>query len=313
MAEYWDLFDGNRCPLNRLHRRGDPVPEGCYHQVVGIWIRDRQGRFLISRRHPDKPYGLYWESTGGSVVAGEDSRTGAVREVGEELGIPLKPEQMVFLMTQKRENDFYDNWLVQWDGGLDQLRLQDVEVVDAKWASYDELCALEENGEFVPMLSYFRTLFGEVTEIPAAICPMRIEDYDEIYGFWSHMPGMGLNNLDDRREGVGRFLERNPKTCFVAKMSDGIVGTVLCGHDGRRGHLYHAAVRPEVRGMGVGRALVKAALDGLRAEGIAKASLLVFSDNDGGNRFWRKMGFDGREDVNYLNIQLLEMQKFDPK
>ena len=281
--------------------------------MVGIWIRDSKGRFLISRRHPDKPYGLYWESTGGSVVAGEDSRIGAVREVGEELGIPLKPEQMVFLMTQKRENDFYDNWLVQWDGELDQLRLQDVEVVDAKWASYDELCRLEETGELVPMLSYFRTLFGEVTEIPAAICPMRIEDYDEIYGLWSHMPGMGLNNLDDSRAGVGRFLESNPKTCFVAKMSDGIVGTVLCGHDGRRGHLYHAAVRPEVRSLGVGRALVKAALDGLRAEGIAKASLLVFSDNDGGNRFWRKMGFDGRDDVNYLNIQLREMQKYDPK
>lgn len=315
MAELWDLYDENRRPLDRLHRRGDPLPEGAYHLVVQVWIRDGRGRFLISRRHPDKPFGLYWECTGGSVTAGEDSRSGAMREVGEELGISLKPEQLTLMSVRRRDDysDFCDDWLARWDGELDQLRLQDSEVVDAKWANYDELCAMEERGEFVPTLKYFRQRFGDLPEIPAAICPMRIEDYDEIYRLWSHMPGMGLNNVDDSREGIARFLQRNPGDCFVAKSAQGVIGTILCGHDGRRGHLYHATVSPDQRGNGVGRALVTAALESLKRDGIAKVSLLVFSRNESGIRFWERLGFTGRDDVDYMNLQLLEMEKFDPQ
>ena len=87
MAEYWDLYDCERKPLGKLHRRGDEIPAGEYHLVAEVWTRDNAGNFLVSRRHPDKPFGLYWECTGGSVVAGEDSLTGAQRELEEELGI----------------------------------------------------------------------------------------------------------------------------------------------------------------------------------------------------------------------------------
>ena len=90
MSEIWALYDAERRPLGRVMRRGEPVPEGCYHLSVQVWIRDGAGRFLISRRHPDKPmFPLCWETPGGAAVAGEDSLAAALREVREELGIAL--------------------------------------------------------------------------------------------------------------------------------------------------------------------------------------------------------------------------------
>lgn len=163
MAEYWDLYDCNRMPLGKLHRRGDEVPAGEYHLVVEIWTRDDAGRFLISRRHPDKPFGLYWECTGGSVVAGEDSLTGAVRELEEELGIRVAAEELRYVFTsinERNTNSIYDTYEVRWNGDLSELTLQEGEVVDAKWVDYDELCAMEARGEFVPQLSYFHKWFS---------------------------------------------------------------------------------------------------------------------------------------------------------
>ena len=124
---------------------------------------------------------------------------------------------------------------------------------------------------------------------------------------------MGLNDVDDSAEGLGRFLARNPGMSFCVKTADGIVGTILCGHDGRRGHLYHTAVLPEMRGQGIGRALVDAALDALRGAGISKAGLLVFADNALGNRFWDQFGFSARNDVMYRNYRLIEMNEVSTK
>lgn len=251
MSEIWALYDAERRPLGRVMRRGEPVPEGCYHLSVQVWIRDGAGRFLISRRHPDKPmFPLCWETPGGAAVAGEDSLAAALREVREELGIALSPEKGALLMSRRRREDFSDVWLFHWDGGLDALTLQPDEVVDARWADYGELCAIEDAGEWVETLHYFRALFGGAPDAPAAILPMRPEDYDEVYALWHSTPGTGLNDVDDSREGVARFLARNPSTCFVARAAEGVVGTILAGHDGRRGHLYHAAVDPSMRGFG---------------------------------------------------------------
>lgn len=135
----------------------------------------------------------------------------------------------------------------------------------------------------------------------AMIATMTTDDYDEAYALWSATPGMGLNAHDDSREGIGRFLARNPRTCLVARREGRLVGVLLAGHDGRRGHLYHAAVLPEERGRGVSRALVEAAMEALAAEGIAKASLVVFSDNALGNAFWERLGFGARPDLVYRN------------
>ncbi len=89
MTELWDLYNGKREKTGRILQRGKPIPKGFYHLTVSVWIMNNQGQYLISQRHPNKSYPLYWECTGGSVLASEDSMQGALREVKEELGIEL--------------------------------------------------------------------------------------------------------------------------------------------------------------------------------------------------------------------------------
>lgn len=126
---------------------------------------------------------------------------------------------------------------------------------------------------------------------------MAAEDYDEVYALWEHISGFALRSLDDSREYVSRFLDRNPKTSVVAEHDGRIVGSILCGHDGRQGRFYHVCVDEAYRNHGVGRLMVRWALRALHAEGISKASLVAFDDNEGGNAFWRKIGWTRRDDV----------------
>lgn len=138
------------------------------------------------------------------------------------------------------------------------------------------------------------------------------EDYDALYELWTSCAGMGLNDLDDSREGIGTFLARNPDTCFVALDGDGrVAGCVLAGNDGRRGYLYHTAVRPDCRRTGVARLLVERAMEALEACGINKAALVVFSRNEAGNLFWERLGFTVREDLTYRNRALAESVRLD--
>ena len=116
--------------------------------------------------------------------------------------------------------------------------------------------------------------------------------------------GMGLNTIDDSREGIARYLKRNPNTCFVSEHDRTITGAILAGHDGRRGYIYHTAVNPAYRHQGIGTALVNAALHALANEGIIKVALVVFSRNDAGNAFWERLGFTARGDLTYRNKAL---------
>ena len=140
---------------------------------------------------------------------------------------------------------------------------------------------------------------------------MTIEDYDCIYNLWINTHGMGLNNLDDSRQGIEKYLKRNPETCFVALKDDLIIGVILCGNDGRRGYIHHTAVAISERNQGVGTALVNAALDALKSEGINKVALVVFSRNELGNSFWEKQGFITREDLVYRNRTINELTRID--
>ena len=144
------------------------------------------------------------------------------------------------------------------------------------------------------------------------IRPMSIADYDQLRALWLSTPGMGLNNLDDSREGIDRFIARNPSTSFVATENNfDVIGAIMCGHDGRRGYIYHTCVRTDRQGEGIGRALVEAALDALKAEGIHKVALVVFDRNEKGNTFWEKLGFTTREDLTYRNRTLTEMERIE--
>lgn len=135
---------------------------------------------------------------------------------------------------------------------------------------------------------------------------MQPVDYEKVYGLWTGIHGFGIRSLDDSVEGVTRFLKRNPTTCMVAVSGDEIVGAILCGHDGRRGCLYHVCVREDHREHGIGQALVAACLEALAAEQISRVNLIAFCSNEIGNRFWQGLGWSFREDVNYYEYVLNE-------
>lgn len=136
---------------------------------------------------------------------------------------------------------------------------------------------------------------------------LTIADYDKVYALWLSCKGMGLNNLDDSRNGIERFLKRNPETCFVAENSGEVIGVIIAGNDGRRGYIYHIAVNPEYRRKGIAKALVNSALKALRDLGINKTALVVFERNADGNAFWESIGFTSRDDLVYRNKALTEI------
>lgn len=138
-----------------------------------------------------------------------------------------------------------------------------------------------------------------------------IDDYEKMYALWLSCKGMGLNDTDDSKEGIKRFLDRNPETCFAACENDDIIGVILAGNDGRRGFIYHTAVLPDCRGRGIGTALVNAALEALKDLGITKTALVVFDRNEVGNAFWERQGFTARNDLVYRNKALVDMVRID--
>ena len=136
---------------------------------------------------------------------------------------------------------------------------------------------------------------------------MMIEDYQGLYALWKTIKGFAMRSIDDSREGVERFLKRNPTSSVVAVDKNGtIVGGILCGHDGRRGCLYHVCVREDWRRQGVGKAMVVHCMNALKAEQINKVSLIAFTANDIGNAFWKCIGWTKREDLNYYDFTLNE-------
>ena len=133
-----------------------------------------------------------------------------------------------------------------------------------------------------------------------------IDDYDDIFALWNstEQSRRALNPVDDSREGIDRYLKRNPNTCFAAVRGEQIIGVILTGHDGRRGIIHHMCVHPDFRRMGIAARLVAAAEKALQEEGIQKVFGLVFIDNDTANAFWEKQGYSLRTNLNYRNKSL---------
>ncbi len=160
MAELWDMYNQERKKTGHLHERGTPILQGFYHLVVSIWIVNSQGQYLMSQRHPSKPYPEYWECTGGSVIAGENSLQGAIREVKEELGLSLDADTAQLIYQTRREDcqDFYDVWLFHFDINIKELTLQNSEVINACWMSKEAINILNQMNKLHPLLSYYQDI-----------------------------------------------------------------------------------------------------------------------------------------------------------
>ncbi len=140
---------------------------------------------------------------------------------------------------------------------------------------------------------------------------MNIEDYEKVYDLWIHTKGMGLNTTVDSKEGIEKYLHRNPNKCFVAEDNGEIIGVIMSGHDGRRGFIHHTTVNTEYREKGIGKKLVDSALTALEAEGIHKVALVAFEKNTLGNIFWENVGFTVRDDLVYRNKNIHELERID--
>jgi N-acetylglutamate synthase len=135
---------------------------------------------------------------------------------------------------------------------------------------------------------------------------MTIEDFEQVHALWMTIKGFGIRSIDDSKEGVERFLKRNPTTSVVAEIDNKIVGSILCGHDGRRGCFYHVCVDEKYRRHGIGKAMVVYAMQALKREKINKVSLIAFTVNDIGNAFWNTIEWTERKDLNYYEFVLNE-------
>ena len=161
--EIWDLYTADRKPTGKTMIRGEKIPDGYYHLGVQVWIKNSEGKYLISQRAASrKNYPLYWETVGGAVVSGENTFEAALREVKEEVGIDLDPMKVHFLFTRHRTkigdklyNDFGDIYLAEFDGELDLATAKSEEVEQSRWMSKEDIRKLLENGKLVESLAYF--------------------------------------------------------------------------------------------------------------------------------------------------------------
>lgn len=163
--ELWDLYTAYREKIGVDQVRGEPIPEDCYHSVVHVWIRNRKGEYLIAQRSKHRPsFPLMWECVGGSVLKGECSLDGAVREVWEEVGIKLNPESGTLLFSKVRDRDdlctgeifrdILDVWLFSYDGAVSLTNALTDEVADCRFAELETIRELLDAGQFVPTLNY---------------------------------------------------------------------------------------------------------------------------------------------------------------
>lgn len=160
--ELWDLYSEERVLLGKDHIRGRALPPDAYHLVVHVWIKNSRGQYLISQRAANRPtFPLMWECVGGSVLKGENSLQGALREVKEEVGIDLnEPGRVLFSQIRKvsngsRFNNILDVWLFSYDGDAPLAKATTDEVAQTKWLYPGQIKALYESGQLVSTLGYF--------------------------------------------------------------------------------------------------------------------------------------------------------------
>lgn len=155
MPELFDIYDADRNRTGKVWPRGVTMRPDDFRLVVFAWILRRDGRLLMTRRHPDEVWGGYWECTGGGVQAGETSLQGALRELKEEIGVSFSAAEASLLRRYLDGNVWVDVWLFQKDLALSELRLQKTEVTEAKWVDRKEYERMCRQGLVVPSCTRF--------------------------------------------------------------------------------------------------------------------------------------------------------------
>ena len=169
MAEFWDIYDENRNKTGKLAERGVyELKEGEYHIIVTAVILNSKNEILITKRAPFKTFPLMWECNGGSILTGETSIQGILREVKEEVGVEFEEKDAVFLKTEKRPivpPDFKDMWLFRKDIKDEEITLPDGEAIDFKWVTIDEFEEMFKNNEIVPSVDFDRNDWEKAIEL----------------------------------------------------------------------------------------------------------------------------------------------------
>lgn len=224
--EVWDLYTKYREKTGKEHIRGEKIPEGCYHLAVHVWIRNNKGEYLISQRSADRPtFPLMWECVGGSVIKGESSIEGAIREVKEEVGLDLEQEAGKLLFSKirgtdvkyecKAYNDIMDVWLFNYSGEVQLEAATTNEVADCKWMTVSEIRKLYEEKKLVSTLDYF-------------FCAIEVDEMD-----YSHIIGKKVKGTVDRSLGTAH--PRDPR--MIYPINYGYVDGVFAG-DGAEQDVY---------------------------------------------------------------------------
>ena len=158
MPEMWDIYDINKNKIGKqVQRNSYQFKKGEYHIVVTAIIMNSKNEILISKRAAYKKFGLMWECNGGSILAGETSLEGVLREIKEELGIEFLKEEAIFLKEIRRDKippDFKDLWLFRKDININDITFPDGESIEAKWVSIDTFQKMFENREIVPTVDF---------------------------------------------------------------------------------------------------------------------------------------------------------------
>ena len=142
MTEIWDIVNenGEYLGITWERKNHDNIPEGMYHPCVEVWVRIKE-RLLVTQRHPEKSEGLKYDVPGGAVVAGEDARTGAWRELSEEAGISVDPSALIEIGRMTSGNVYAVSYLVKLEE-VPSITLQPTEVVGYKLVTEAEMEAM---------------------------------------------------------------------------------------------------------------------------------------------------------------------------
>ena len=161
--ELWDLYTAERVPTSEVTERGKPIPAGLFHIGIHAWIKNSEGKYLISQRSPNKDVlPLMWETVAGSVLSGETSLEGALREVKEEVGLDFSPEEVKLIYSAtgrevcgRKSQEILDVYLFEYDGEVDLSRATTDEVAQTKWLTREEIANLRKEDKLVYILDYF--------------------------------------------------------------------------------------------------------------------------------------------------------------